>query len=517
MRIRQVSNGYLFDNGAGAISVHETKADALRALAASAEFRAITAAGAVLDERWVTREGLAFSEDTGDGRDFAGCAWSWRDPAESLLPLMLQTETEFGHFGAELAGWFEELHMNGTTPDGSGRFYDNEMGRQFRDMLKASGFFGVSVDPGPATEVEFTCTEEDDEGWCIDGVATFTAYEIIGATGTPFPAFARAAVMLEGSDAKPETEQEEQDTPDSSASVHVLAPEAVAAGQGSVTRLAPRGAPEAPQAPPAAWMAVAEPELGSPLLVDQGDGVNIPFGTWAVPLQITDEGQVFGHLAFWGQCHVGFADVCISPPMCQASYRGFHIGTTELEDGTKLATGNLLYGTDHPPLSFNYGRAVDHYAHTGAAWAAVRASNGIYGPWVCGTLLPGIAAPDLTVLRASGISGDWRWLDGGLELCAALSVPSPGFPVAREALAASSKPLGHRRAGHRTEGDHLVALTAANVVRRQCSTCGKASTMAQGADDQWRAQVSATLSLLERRTRPLLRDAVVAAAARVGK
>ena len=45
---------------------------------------------------------------------------------------------------------------------------------------------------------------------------------------------------------------------------------------------------------------------------------------------------------------------------------------------------------------------------------------------------------DLRVLRALTPSGDWRGVNGNLELVSILAVNTPGFPVAREAVAASA-------------------------------------------------------------------------------
>ena len=55
---------------------------AQRALAALADAGVTPAGDGLLPESWTSTAGIAFSEDTGDGRDFTGCAWSSRNPSD---------------------------------------------------------------------------------------------------------------------------------------------------------------------------------------------------------------------------------------------------------------------------------------------------------------------------------------------------------------------------------------------------------------------------------------------------
>ena len=85
--------------------------------------------------------------------------------------------------------------------------------------------------------------------------------------------------------------------------------------------------------------------------------------------------------------------------------------------------------------------AAEHYDNTGTAVAVVRCTDGLWGPWLSGRILPGIDDDRIDELRRSGVSGDWRSIQRGsnkLELVAVLAVNVPGFPVPRtRALAAS--------------------------------------------------------------------------------
>ena len=85
-------------------------------------------------------------------------------------------------------------------------------------------------------------------------------------------------------------------------------------------------------------------------------------------------------------------------------------------------------------------RAITCRARASAIGA--RASSGTFGVWLAGALRPGVTEAQLAVLRALSPSGDWNADAEGFELCAGLMVNRPGFPVAREALAASGDVKG---------------------------------------------------------------------------
>lgn len=480
------------------LGTYSTYAHALEALVASAQYGALIAAAStdqgLLPESWTSVQGIAFSEATGDGRDFSACTWSSRDPEVSLLPLMLQTETEVGHYGAELAGFIESLSGLGYrgTPDASGRFYATDCGVQIRDMLQGDRMFGVSVDPGPGTEATFRCTETDPvDDYCIDGIYEFSAYEIIGLTCTPFPGFQQAAIRLVTGD-------ETVPAPATAAVVVV--------------------ASSAPTRPPRAWFEVPEPEMGDDRLIPQSGGA------LAMPFAINDDGSFMGHLTYWGACHVGYQNTCVSAPESMAAYAHFHVGDLVTAEGDHLAVGTLFAGTDHADISFGATAAVDHYAHTGFGWGESRVVNGAFGAWACGALRPDLTDAQLRVIRASTMSGDWRRIGGHLELVAALSVNSGGFPIVREALAASGLAMADEGlVRSRIVGGEQVALVAASVVQR-CPECARrlnlgllaTSVGSNGIELLERLDAQARLlAMLERRTRHLAPAAAQAALERM--
>lgn len=146
------------------------------------------------------------------------------------------------------------------------------------------------------------------------------------------------------------------------------------------------------------------------------------------PLTVTEEGRIFGHLATWGTCHIGFDGVCVTPPDSTSGYSFFHTGSV-----LDQPVGHITLGTGHASLSADSRSAAEHYDNTGTCAADIRVGEDAHGIWVAGAARPDT---DLDALRAASLSGDWRRINGSLELVAALAVNVPGFPVPRIAASA---------------------------------------------------------------------------------
>lgn len=186
----------------------------------------------------------------------------------------------------------------------------------------------------------------------------------------------------------------------------------------------------APVVPPIEWFA-------NPNLTD------------ATPLTITKEGRVFGHVATWGTCHVGFPGSCVTPPHSPTDYSYFMGGLIETTEGD-IRVGQITFDTGHADLQANSRKALAHYDNTGSVGADVMAGEDEHGIWVAGAVRPGVTDEQIRTMRGAKMSGDWRSIGGELEMVAVLAVNTPGFPIPRPALAAS--------AGRQT------ALVAAGVV-----------------------------------------------------
>jgi hypothetical protein len=147
-------------------------------------------------------------------------------------------------------------------------------------------------------------------------------------------------------------------------------------------------------------------------------------------LTVTPEGRVYGHIAAWGECHRDFAGrECVLAPRSRKGYEPFHLGTVYTAEGDPVRVGKIVMDTRHADIGLGYTAAAVHYDHTGDEVAVVRAGEDDFGIWVAGAVVPEATPSKVAKLRRSPISGDWRRVEGNLELTAALAVNVPAFPV----------------------------------------------------------------------------------------
>lgn len=199
-----------------------------------------------------------------------------------------------------------------------------------------------------------------------------------------------------------------------------------------------------PVKPPAAWF--EDPRLDRP----------------TSPLQITADGQVRGHIAFWNICHEGIRDECVMAPKNYSGYKFFHNGDVLTADGQTVRIGKITLGTGHAGPG-GIVAAREHYDNTGTAVVVARVGEDQFGIWASGAVVPGTTEEKVAELRRSPISGDWRGPRHEMELVGALAVNDPGFNVAR--LLAS--------AGEDEEGLILVAdaTAIAREHEHECAPC----------------------------------------------
>jgi len=174
-----------------------------------------------------------------------------------------------------------------------------------------------------------------------------------------------------------------------------------------------------------------------------------PGFTGPMPLTVTSDGQVSGHLATWDTCHVGIDKQCVTAPRSTHDYAYFRTGEVETAGGA-VSVGNITMNTGHAGDDLSPNETVRHYDHTGTVVADVAAGEDEWGIWVAGATRPGVTDDQVHAVKAGALSGDWRRIAGNLELVGALVVNVPGFPIPRVSMAAS--------------GDLVLSLTAAAIV-----------------------------------------------------
>ena len=181
-----------------------------------------------------------------------------------------------------------------------------------------------------------------------------------------------------------------------------------------------------PVKPPSAW-------FDNPILAN------------LTPLTIDDNGRVFGHIAAWHTSHIGMAGG-VKPPRSKTNYAYYRTGVVKCDDGKMVDVGQITLTGGHAPLNAGVARTVAHYDDTASAIMDVAAGEDKHGIWVAGALRPDVSDAQLRSIRASSVSGDWRPINGKLELVAVCAVNAPGFPIPR-ARVASGAPIAMVAAG----------------------------------------------------------------------
>jgi hypothetical protein len=156
-------------------------------------------------------------------------------------------------------------------------------------------------------------------------------------------------------------------------------------------------------------------------------------------------GHVYGHIAAWHVNHIGMPR-STRPPRSRSKYSYFHTGVVKTDTGADVPVGQLTLAGGHADLQANASQAAKHYDDTASAIADVHMGEDEYGIWCSGSLRPEATESQIRALRASAPSGDWRPINGSLELVAVCQVNVPGFPIAR-ALVASGKVMALVAAG----------------------------------------------------------------------
>lgn len=391
---------------------------------------------------------------TDDGRAFAPDSISWRELPLTLMGL-IETSAEGGHDGAQVAGRIDNIWRENGLIKGSGTFDDGEFGSMIAKMVGDGTLRGISVDLaihkydfGPKSDWfnadgEWAPKEQtDDEAPNLldllfgesdeDMIFLVTDATIGMATACPFQAFADATIQPAAS-LVASLQHDAIWTVTQQAAFTVVA-RPCGCGEADVETLT-AAATDAPAGPPSAWF--ANPELAEP-----------------TPLTVDDEGRIYGHAATWNSCHIAFTDQCVQAPHSKTDYAQYLLGEVVSAEGDHISVGTITMNTGHANQSLQLSQAAAHYDHTGTGVADVTVGEDEHGIWFAGAVRPGLSEEAVRVLRAAKLSGDWRNMNGNLELVALLAVNVPGFPVPRPraSIVASG------------EEQQVAALTAAGIV-----------------------------------------------------
>ena len=371
----------------------EVTARAARGVTRDADNQPLTASTTPEQETKMNRQKWSgvlapVGKPSGDGRILMEDAQlSFRD---FPLPLMFQKSQSEGHNTGVIVGKIEAGTVEGGAVHASGVLFDTPEAKEAAELLgeevlrpsvdlcdMVANWVMFDAEGDPVQDIEDV---EDWEG--LTEQMQVSEATIMGATLVAKPAFAEAKIIL-GDEAEGNS-QEDLD--------NLVAAAAVATRHDSSM--------------------FTNPQLAGP-----------------TPLTVDGE-HVFGHLALWDTEHMSFPGRGVNPPHSATNYALFHTSQLETEAGA-VSVGRLTVGTGHAGARDDVHAASEHYDSTGTTWAFVKAGEDKHGIWVSGVINPDAEASQIRAGASAPLSGDWRKVGNNLELVAALSVNTPGFPVPR--------------------------------------------------------------------------------------
>lgn len=155
-------------------------------------------------------------------------------------------------------------------------------------------------------------------------------------------------------------------------------------------------------------------------------------------ITVDESGRVYGYIALWNTCHVGHQG-CVKPPKGSPSkYEYAHQGETLTAEGSLIKTAVIAGGKGHAPVDMATANVPEYYENMGAQLMRVRYGEDENGLWFAGALWPDVEDLQVAQIRASSISGDWRFhaawrrAGGGYDFAGACLVNIPGFPMSTE-------------------------------------------------------------------------------------
>lgn len=320
--------------------------------------------------------------------------------------IYFQFEQAPGHFDSVAVGMIDEVTADGETGvlSGSGWIIDSDEGNKAAAYIATKSLFHNSVD---LAEVKASYVEHGDwwdDDFTVDVI--FDQWKFAATTFVGKPAFADAHGTFE------EITAAFIDPDDELEVVASWTPElnVVLAETDEEITASAAGLPS--------WDLFHAPEATEPHPIRVGE----PDENGFIP--------VFGHLALWNTCHEAY-NSCVMPPRPTDNYASFNRSTVLTSRG-HVETGPLSLKGGHVSLD----KALDDVAN---AWADVRVTPGVHGPWMSGYVRPGTDEASVIAARASQVSGHWK----GGRLMAVVSVNAPGFSIPGSGFSFTTNEAGY--------------------------------------------------------------------------
>lgn len=167
--------------------------------------------------------------------------------------------------------------------------------------------------------------------------------------------------------------------------------------------------------------------------------------TWFMPpstgiptdkrITILAGGRVYGYIALWNTCHTGHGNCVRAPRGSGSNYDYAHQGETLTAEGELIKTAVIAGGKGHAPIDMDSALVPEYYENMGTQLMRVRYGEDENGLWFAGALWPDVNDLQVAQIRATSISGDWRWhavyrkSSSGYDFAGACFVNIPGFPM----------------------------------------------------------------------------------------
>lgn len=130
--------------------------------------------------------------------------------------------------------------------------------------------------------------------------------------------------------------------------------------------------------------------------------------TTPTPVKITEEGQIYGHVAVFGVDHIGYDKISRQAPKSACDYAFFKQGEVITADGNTVKTGVITAGLSHAGANEDAHGAATHYDDITYGLADVAIYEDAIGIQIAGALRPDVTLAQARALRASNFSPDWR-------------------------------------------------------------------------------------------------------------
>lgn len=329
---------------------------------------------------------------SGDKRAFAARMLTMRDLP---LPLKAQFIDDEGHKGSMVVGRIDEVYRDGGLIKASGVWDDSPDADRAYGLIEKKMLRGVSVDLDAAEGEVVEAAEGGSQS------IEFSQGRVCSATVCSIPAFAEAFVR-----------------------------------NGTWEEFAHEPLPTGAMVEIPDWPAVSL-VASAALAPISADFFRNPMLQEPTPVTLGEDGHIFGHLAEWSTCHIGF-EVCTTAPPSLTDYAYFLTGQV-FTDAGPVAVGQLTVGGGHADGKLGVRAAIAHYDNVATAVADITVFEDEHGIAFSGRLRPWATERQIHELFAAGPSGDWREVRSrglsSMEMVAAHAVNVQGFPVARKARA----------------------------------------------------------------------------------